>query len=160
MLTDKQQSLSPFQQWKLEDDIKFYTTFPQARPATNQYTFQPPQCDDFFGSSGFGINLGRNYAPDEMTTELSQDRYSLTSSQPAPAPGCGEQPESSLLPALHYNYRTLQDPSRTSSSSQSYTVQPGPPISHDSPVSRRSHSSVSFTPPDVSPCVLSTLFII
>ena len=160
MLSDEQQPLSPFQQWKLEDDIKFYTTFPQARPPSVQYTFQPPQCDDFFGSPGFAINLGRNYAPDELTTEhpvLSEDLYSLSSSgQPPPAPTHGEQTQSSLLPALHYNYRPLQDPLRASSSSQPCNAQAGPPISHDNPVPRRSHNSVSFTPPHVSLCALST----
>jgi hypothetical protein len=158
MVTDQQQPLSPFQQWKLEDDIKFYATFPEARPAANQYTFQPPQCGDFFGSAGFGFNLGRSYAPDEMISEhpiLSEDHISSTSSQRAPAHSRGKQTESSL----HYDYRPLQDESRTSSSSHTYNVQAVPPISH-TPVLRGSHNSVPPTPPDVSPCVFSTQFII
>jgi hypothetical protein len=42
------EELSSFQRWKLEDDIKFYATFPQARP--DQYA---PQYGHYFG---FGFN--------------------------------------------------------------------------------------------------------
>jgi len=152
MATDQPEpGLSSFQRWKLEDDIKFYATFPQARPAANQYTFQTTQYGDYFGGAGFGFNLGRSFATDKtITGHLSDDHYSSTNNQTAPAHNRGEEAKSSLSPTLHHDYDPVPDDSRISPSS-SHTYRPL--ILYDSLIHRNSHNHVPPTQPGVSPSV-------
>lgn len=126
----QKQPLSSFQQWKLEEDRKFYETFPQARPVENQYTFQPAQ--DYFGGAGFEFNLAGTYTH----TTLAEDHYSAMSS-PAHSRG-----ESSLSPALHFNYGN-----ESSSPSHVYSIQSRVP---NNPVPTSGHNPAPPTLPGTS----------
>jgi hypothetical protein len=121
MVPDQPDPLSSFQRWKLEDDLKFYATFPQARPGANPYTFQSIQCGDQFGSAGFSFNVG---APSESITRQPEGHYSQSTITR------GKETESSLAPALHFDYGPRSENRRASPSSHAQSIAPGSSIQH------------------------------
>jgi hypothetical protein len=146
MPTDQPELLSSFQRWKLEDDLKFYATFPQARPGANPYTFQSIPHGDYFGGAGFSFNMGKSSALNGQPV-LPESHHSSTG-QIVPARSRGKDTESSLAPALHFDYGPRSESPRTSPSSHASSGHARQPIS---PHNSMQHPVVP-AQPDVSTC--------